>query len=52
MAAVALAALLLVPDALSGDPFIPVRGWLIIAFSIAVTVLQWLPATSRWLDRA
>ncbi len=49
---VGTAALLLVPDALSGDPLIPVRGGLVIACSIAVTVLQWLPATSRWLDRA
>lgn len=47
-----IAGLLLVPDELRGDPWIPVRGALVISTGIAVTVLQWLPATSRWLDRA
>lgn len=47
-----IAGLLLVPDELRGDPWIPVRCALVISAGIAVTVLQWLPATSRWLDRA
>ncbi|ARU15489.1 hypothetical protein [Croceicoccus marinus] len=48
---VGIAALLLVPGDLRGDPWIPVRGTVVIAVSTAATVLQWLPATRRWIYR-
>ena len=51
-AGLGIAALLLVPEALQGDPWITARCTLVIGVSAATIVLQWLPATSRWLDPA
>lgn len=47
----AVIAILRVPPELSGDAWIPVRAALVMLVAIGVIVLQWLPATQRWLDR-
>ena len=47
----AVIAILRVPPELSGDAWILVRAALVMLVSVGVIVLQWLPATQRWLDR-